>query len=119
VDGWYTYADGGETLYARLYFSNGVLTNVYGFTGENGTGAPREIIPTQGDQFTLLETLWELDEQGQVTQAITQEGNLLTFGDYMFTWETVYAPAGNYVIGLVVEDLEGNAYTALGAVDVK
>jgi hypothetical protein len=37
----------------------------------------------------------------------------------MFTWETVYAPVGNYVIGLVVEDLEGNSYTALGAVDVK
>ena len=119
VDGWYTYADSGDTVYARLYFTNQVLTNVYGFTGVDGTGAPREIIPTQGDQFTVQEVLWELDSNGQVTQSITQEGNTLTFGEYMFTWETVQAPEGNYVIGLVVEDLEGNAYTQLGQVVVR
>jgi hypothetical protein len=40
VEGMYTYADGGESRYARLYFSNGVLRQVSGFTGEGGTGAP-------------------------------------------------------------------------------
>ena len=66
VDGIYTYADGGESRYARLYFRDGVLRQVFGFTGEGGTGAPREIIPQAGDTFTVLENWMDLDQQGQV-----------------------------------------------------
>ena len=119
VDGYYTYADDGQTAYARLYFTNGILTNVYGFTGEDGTGAAREIIPTQGDQFTVLETWMDLDQNGQVTDTVTQQGSTLTFGEYMFTWELLYAAAGDYIVGFVVEDLEGNATQALGQVTVR
>ena len=119
VDGYYTYADDGQTAYARLYFTNGILTNVYGFTGENGTGAAREIIPTQGDQFTVLETWMDLDQNGEVTETVTQQGSTLTFGEYMFTWESLYAAAGEYIIGFVVEDMEGNATQALGQVNVR
>ena len=61
VDGTYTYVD-GESRQARLYFSNGVLHHVYGFTGDGSTGAPREILPNSGDTFTILET-W-LDQNG-------------------------------------------------------
>ena len=39
VDGIYTFADGGEQRYARLYFSNGELQQVFGFTGENADGS--------------------------------------------------------------------------------
>ncbi len=45
VDGIYTYADGGESRYARLYFSNGALRQVFGFTGTDETGSPHEITP--------------------------------------------------------------------------
>jgi hypothetical protein len=119
VDGYYTYADDGQRVYARLFFTNGILTNVYGFTGENGTGSPSEIIPTQGDQFTVLETWMDLDQNGQVTDTVTQEGSTLTFGAYMFTWESLYAAAGEYIVGFVVEDLDGNATQALGQVTVR
>ena len=44
VDGTYTYADGGETRSARLYFRNGELRQVFGFTAAGASGAPREII---------------------------------------------------------------------------
>jgi hypothetical protein len=108
VDGIYTYADGGESRYARLYFSDGLLRQVYGFTGEGGTGAPREIIPQSGDAFTVLERWLDLDQSGKVVQSATQEGGTLTFGDQMFTWKELDAAQGEYIVGFLVEDLDGN-----------
>ena len=110
VDGRYTYANGGESRYARLYFRDGSLRQVFGFTGEGGTGAPREIIPQPGDQFTVLETWLDLDSQGRVAQMATQEGGTLTFSDQMFRWLDLDAAPGTYLVGFVVEDLDGNAY---------
>jgi len=110
VDGIYTYADGDESRYARLYFGDGYLRQVYGFTGEGGTGAPREIIPQPGDQFTVLERWLDLDASGRVVRSATQQGDTLTFGDQMFVWRTLDSAPGQYVVGFVVEDLDGNAF---------
>jgi hypothetical protein len=109
VEGIYTYADDGETRYVRLYFNNGVLRQVFGFTGEGGTGAPREIIPQPGDTFTVLEKWMDLDQQGQVAEVVQQAGGTLTFGDQMFSWEELDAAPGEYLVGFIVEDLDGNA----------
>ncbi|PID84817.1 MAG: hypothetical protein CSB13_11180 [Chloroflexi bacterium] len=119
VDGLYTYADGGETRTARLYFRDGELTQVLGFTGENSTGAPREIIPQIGDKFTLLETWLDLDANGQVETTSTQEGGVLTFSGEPFTWVELEAAPGNYVIGFIVEDLDGNSYEVFTNVTVE
>jgi len=119
VDGIYTYADGGESRYARLYFRDGVLRQVFGFTGEGGTGAPREITPQTGDRFTVLEKWMDLDAQGNVTQVAAQEGGTLTFRDQMFTWEELDAAAGAYLVGFIVEDLDGNQYAQYSQVIVE
>jgi hypothetical protein len=119
VDGLYTYADGSETRYARLYFSDGDLRQVFGFTGEGGTGSPREIVPETGDRFTVLETWEDLDAQGNIEQVTTQEGGTLTFGDRMFAWQDLDAAAGQYIVGFVVEDLDGNAYASYAAIRVE
>jgi len=119
VDGLYTFADGGEQRHARLYFSNGKLTQVFGFTGEDGTGAPREITPQRGDTLTILEEWSDLDAEGNVTQVVRQEGETLTFGEEMFTWQQLYAAAGKYVVGFVVEDLDGNSQTVFTPVTVR
>ncbi len=118
VDGTYTYADEGQSVHARLYFSNGLLRQVYGFTGSGSTGAPREIIPSTGDTFTVQEFWLDVNSSGQATQS-TQDGGTLTFGDNMFTWEEQYAAAGEYIVGLVVEDLDGTATQSLTQVTVK
>ena len=110
VDGVYTYAQDGETRHARLYFSDGVLRQVFGFTGEGGVGAPREIIPQTGDSFTVLQKWMDLDQQGKVAQTATQQGGTLVFGEQMFTWEELDAAPGEYIVGFIVEDLDGNAY---------
>jgi hypothetical protein len=65
VDGIYTFADGRDQRYARLYFTDEAMTHVYGFTDANMTGAPHEIIPSRGDQFTVLQRWMELDASGQ------------------------------------------------------
>lgn len=119
VDGIYTYANDGETRYARLYFSDGVLQRVYGFTGEEGTGSPWEIVPETGDQFTVLETWQDLDAEGNIEQISTQQGGTLTFGDQMFTWQDLDAAQGDYIVGFVVEDLDGNAYESYAAIRVE
>jgi hypothetical protein len=119
VEGIYTYADGGEQRYARLYFSNGQLQQVFGFTGEDGTGAPREITPRKGDTFTILEKWMDLDDEGKVTQVAQQAGETLTFREEMFTWTQLYAAAGDYIVGFVVEDLDGNSQTSFVRVTVR
>ena len=119
VEGIYTYADDGETRYVRLYFNNGVLRQVFGFTGEGGTGAPREIIPQPGDTFTVLEKWMDLDQQGQVVEVVQQAGSTLTFADQMFSWEELDAAAGEYLVGFIVEDLDGNTYQVYEQVRVE
>jgi hypothetical protein len=119
VEGIYTYGDGGESRHARLYFSNGVLTQVFGFTGEAGTGAPREIIPNAGDTFTVLDKWQDLDERGNVEQTVMLAGGTLTFGDQTFSWEALDAAPGLYVVGFIVQDLDGNAYESFEVVTVE
>lgn len=119
VEGIYTFTDSGEQRYARLYFRDGMLRQVCGFTGKDDIGAPREITPQSGDTFTILEKWMDLDEQGKVTKVEQQEGKTLTFGEKLFTWKQLYAAAGKYVVGFVVEDLDGNSQTAYVQVSVK
>jgi Clostripain family len=118
VDGIYTFVD-GTTSSARLYFSNGFLRQVLGFSSADFTGAPHEITPATGDRFTILERWMDLNAQGEVGQIATQEGKTLTFGNDNFTWKTLDAAAGQYVIGFIVEDLDGNSYESYAAVEVQ
>lgn len=108
VNGIYTYADGEERS-ARMTFQNGVMMQVFGFTGDDNTGAPREIVPQPGDRFTIQQQWLDLDAQGNVTGAATQLGDTLTFGEQRFTWKEMDAAAGQYVVGFSVQDLDGNA----------
>lgn len=118
VEGIYNYAD-GTSRSARLYFRDGVMRQVFGFTDENHTGSPWEIIPQAGDTFTILESWLDLDDSGQVSQNATQEGATLTFGSQPFEWREVYAAEGNYVIGIIVEDKDGNTQQSYTSVTVQ
>ena len=119
VDGVYAFADGGETRYARLYFRDGYLRNVYGFTQDGGDGAPREIVPQRGDSFTILEQWLDLDARGQVEQAVSQAGGTLVFGAQMFSWRELDAAAGEYVLGFAVEDLDGAKVEIFEQIEVR
>ena len=119
VDGTYTYVVDKQTRPARLYFRNGLLEAVYGFTDQQDAGAPREIIPQAGDTFTIQESWLDLDSSGKVTQSASQQGDTLTFGSQTFKWEEKYAAAGSYVVGFIVEDMDGNRQQVYNTVTVK
>jgi hypothetical protein len=119
VDGTYTYADGGETRAARLYFRDGQLEQVYGFTGADASGAPREILPRAGDRFTVQQQWMDLNAQGQIAQTTVLEGGTVTFGEAGLTWVDQDAPVGVYVAGFVIEDLDGNRQHAYGQIQVQ
>ncbi len=116
VDGIYTFAADGTRRRARLYFQDGALVQVFGFSGNEEAGAPREITPQDGDTFTLLEKWLDLDNGGGIRETTFQEGATLTFGKQPFRWEEMYAAQGEYVVGFIVTDLDGNGqavYTRL------
>jgi hypothetical protein len=109
LNGTYTFADSGDQKYAQLLFMDGKLTQVYGYQGVDDTGAPAEITPSNGDTFTILQKWMDLDTSGNVTQVVDVPGETLTFSNNsVFTWSAVYAPAGDYLVGFMVADLDGN-----------
>lgn len=108
VDGIYSFADGSDSRPARLYFRDKVLRRIVGFAGSETAGAPREIIASPGDTFTVSEKWIDLDQSGRPAATVTQPGATLTFGDQPWRWRDLDAAAGSYVVGFVVEDLDGN-----------
>jgi hypothetical protein len=112
VQGNYAYADNGATVSAVMYFKDGTMDSVYGYSGDNGTGGMSEILPQKGDQFTVIQQWISLgDNDSSDVEYVTQEGGTLTFGSSNFTWEDVIGPAGEYVVGFIAEDLDGNQYS--------
>jgi hypothetical protein len=109
LNGTYTFADSGEQKYAQLLFMDGKLTQVYGYQGADTTGAPAEITPSNGDTFAILQKWMDLDTSGNVTQEVDVPGDTLTFSNNsVLSWSAVYAPAGDYLVGFMVADLDGN-----------
>ena len=124
VDGTYTFADSGEQRFAKLLFSNGELRQVVGFTNEdasdpNGAGAPREINPQTGDSFTVLEKWLDLGPDGSVAKTSYQQGKTLVFGEQMFEWKELTAAVGRYIIGFLIEDMDGNIVPVYAEINVE
>jgi len=42
-----------------------------------------------------------------------------TFADAAFAWEQVYAPSGDYLVGFLINDLDGNVVEQYTQVKVK
>ncbi len=118
ADGMYTDLATGTSRYARMYFTNGQMTQVFGFTGTDPTGAMSQITPQTGDQITLAQSWLESDGSGGY-RTVIEYGETLTFGSQMFTWKELYADSGDYVVGFVVSDLEGNEKQTFGTLKVR
>ena len=56
----------------------------------------------------MLELWYDLDENGQLVNEAYETGGTLTFGQGLWTTTVLDAPAGDYTIGFIVEDLDGN-----------
>ncbi len=112
VKGIYTFAQSGKQRPAKLIFDGeGNLRQVLGMPEQGGAGAPREITPQDGDQFTILKewAKWGKIKEG-VLEFVDTAGGTLTFGKQPFTWKSFPADPLPYYIGFMVEDLDGNRY---------
>ncbi len=115
VDGIYTFAT-GERRFAQALFSDESLQQVIVYRDtEEGmptpgdlSGAPWQATPVEGDTFTVLELWYDLDDNGQLVNQSFEEGGTLAFGQGLWTYDVFDAPAGDYSIGFIVEDLDGN-----------
>jgi clostripain len=119
VDGTYRFADGSAPRRARLFFRDGQLRKVYAIDGAGDTGAMAQITPEKGDTFTVLETWIDLDTSGKPAKTSTQDGGTLTFGDQVFKWKELDAAAGDYQVGFIAQDLDGNTQASYAQVTVK
>ena len=119
VEGTFAFASTGETRKAEMHFRDGRLFQIFGFNDDETAGAPTEITPTVGDSFTLWYKWMELDSSGSVSDIVYEEGDTLVFGENVIEWEQVYAPDGDYLVGFLVSDLDGNLTQAYTQVSVE
>jgi hypothetical protein len=108
VDGIYTFSETGETRTAQLLFKDEYLFQVMGFVGSTTAGAASEITPNPGDTFTISYKWLDLDSNGAVSKISNSEGDVLTFGSHPFQWKQEWLPSGDYLVGFLVADLDGN-----------
>ena len=122
--GFYIPADGGQKVSARMNFNNDStsrMRNIIGYYGSREKGiTPAEITPKEGDQFMFLDSWWTIDEAGNVVDEL-REGNVLTFGKEQFrkgiSPEFIYP--GEFYIGIMAEDMDGNQYFSFSPVTIQ
>jgi len=108
VDGTYTFSETGETRAAQLLFKDEYLFRVMGFKGTTTAGDASEITPNPGDTFTISYKWLDLDANGAVSKISYSDGDTLTFGSQPFQWKQEWLPSGDYLVGFLVADLDGN-----------
>ncbi len=111
VRGIFKYADSDSEIDAVMEFNgDGKMQNIFGFNGENGAGAPREITPQPGDTFTIIEQWLDFDQNPE-GEFVDYTGGTMTFGEKDFEMVAYYAYSGDYTLGIIVTDLNGNSVT--------
>jgi hypothetical protein len=111
VNGIYKFANGESDRYAIIYFDgDGNMMNVVGFSSTEPVGPQHEITPEKGDQFSILHQYIPMTDNGEETETVYKEAGILTFGDTPWTWEEHEAAKGQYLIGIIAEDMDGNTY---------
>ncbi|MBN1631783.1 MAG: hypothetical protein JW990_18665, partial [Thermoleophilia bacterium] len=121
VRGTYIYADTGTEIDAQMDFSgDGYMLGVWGYTPAtdgSGLGTWHEIVPRYGDSFNITDEYLEFAENPD-GEFVDYYGGTMTFGDTPFTMVPYYAFTGDYVVGIGVEDLDGNITWEFAAVTV-
>lgn len=119
VDGFYILAEDKSKHYARLFFDgNGDLLKVMGFTGTEDSGPQHEITMQDGDQFTILDKSIPADEN-ETAEYLIKESGTLAFNGTPWVWDQQTAPNGDYVVGFIAEDMDGNTYEEYAGITVE
>ncbi|EKD88561.1 MAG: hypothetical protein ACD_34C00464G0001 [uncultured bacterium] len=96
------------------------LKSFWVFTGDDGTGAPREVTLEVGDTFTVYQLWQEYNADTEAWEFNYYLGDILTFSGEPFTVVAYEAFPGIYEVGISVEDYDGNyteAFTDITVVE--
>lgn len=123
VDGLYTYADGTQ-LPTKAYFRNDEAYQFFGYSPTQTDpkalqGAPAQVTPSAGDTFTIYENWVDLNQDGSVASTALENGDTVNAAASPLKVEELNLPAGEYIIGFIVEDLDGNTTTSYTPITVK
>ncbi len=106
------YAPGGDESKqqeAMIKFDgNFEMKSFWVFTGQDGTGAPREATLEDGDTFTVYELWQDYNADTEEWEFNYYFGDVLTFAGEPFTVVAYEAFPGTYEVGITVEDYDGN-----------
>jgi hypothetical protein len=111
VYGQYTYANGGSSVEASLYFdADGNFLYAYAFpdTDENGASTPAEITPQIGDQFTDYAQYYTFDADNNATFSYELSDDVFTWGEQGFSFYSSYPVDGEYAVGIIAYDFDNN-----------
>lgn len=109
LDGLYTPADGAAQRRARITFDGaGETTDVLAYKEQGGRATPHALTLKQDDQFTpfvqILTSSTDENPAWQVTKGLSTP---LTFRGQPLRWVEEPLMPGDYLIGLLVQDLDG------------
>ncbi|MBN2548305.1 MAG: hypothetical protein JXB15_04040 [Anaerolineales bacterium] len=118
VRGYFTFSDSGEKRNGYIRFNGeGKLDSIWGYTNADGTGSPRQITPLVGDTFTVFNEWLEFTPNPD-GEFVDYEGGVITFSDQPLEFVGYDAPPSDYLLAIIVEDLDGNTTLAYAQVTV-
>lgn len=103
------YGDPENKQEAMIKFDgNFEMKSFWVFTGEDGTGAPREATLEEGDTFTVYQLWQEENADTQEWELVYYYGDVLTYSGQTFTVVAYEAFPGTYEVGIAAQDYDGN-----------
>jgi hypothetical protein len=109
LDGLYTTADGITQRRARILFGNdGGVKKLTAYKEQGSRSMPHALTLKQGDQFTpFIQILTPPAGKDHIWQVTAGLSTPLTYRDEPFRWEAKPPIPGDYLVGLLVQDLDG------------
>lgn len=108
VDGTYTFQDSGESHSAQLLFKDERLYKVLIFVGSDEVGAPYEVSPNVGDSFSPSRRWMDLDSNGNVIGTSYDQADSFSFSGGLVSLGSQFLPSADYLVGILVSDMDGN-----------
>jgi hypothetical protein len=81
------------------------------FSSEKNSGPQHEVTLSRGDEFIVYIQSIPLDDE-ETSKYTYTEGGRLVFNGKPWTWDSQTAPSGDYLVGIIAEDMDGNHYEA-------
>jgi hypothetical protein len=106
LNGQYTSAAEGSQSRARITFDgDGKITEILAFKEQRMKSTPHALTPKSGDTFApFVQVLTEQDGKWETETLIS---TALTFGDQPFRLEKESLIPGEYLVGILAQDLDG------------